>query len=99
MATDDDDNPLVRVPVPSVVLPSRKVTVPVGPFPMPPLTVAVRTTVSPKLELGFELDSVVVVGVSVPTGTMVRVTGGEVEPKNCLLSPSYLAVIVKVPTF
>ena len=90
--------PLVRVPVPKAVLPSRNVTVPVGGFPMPPFTVALKITVSPKLELELELDRVVVVGVIVPMGTMVRVTGDEVEPRNWVL-PSNLAVMLKVPVW
>ncbi len=48
--------PPLRVPVPSVVAPSKKVTVPVaGPEPDPGVTVAVKVTDWPVLE-GFWLE-------------------------------------------
>ena len=59
-ATDRDDvenvatPPALRVPVPIVVAPSRKVTVPVG-VPPGPVTVAVKVTDWPKVE-GFGVD-------------------------------------------
>src|SRR5579859_4485771 len=52
----------LREPVPRVVNPSLKVTVPVGVPPLP-LTVAVKTTCWPKTKLVFEEATVVVVAV------------------------------------
>lgn len=49
-----------RVPVPRVVLPSLKVTVPVGVLAPDVVTVAVKVTESPKFE-GFKLDTTAVV--------------------------------------
>ena len=52
--------PFTRVPVPSSVAPSAKVTVPVG-VPIPPETVAVKLTALPsKAGLGVATRSVVV---------------------------------------
>jgi len=47
-----------RVAVPRVVLPSRKVTVPVG-VPVVPVTVAVKVTESPKVDGFFDDDTAV----------------------------------------
>ena len=56
--------PLLRVPVPSVVVPSRKVTVPVGvPVPDVGMTVAVKVTDWFRLDGLTELTTVIVVPV------------------------------------
>ena len=89
--------PFDSVPVPSVELPSRNVTVPVGGLPWPPCTLAVKVTVSPKLALVAELERVVVVGVSWPSGTIMRLTAGETDGAK-LASPPYTAVMLYVPT-
>jgi hypothetical protein len=76
--------PLLRVPVPSVVVPSRNVTVPVG-FPTPgetALTVAVKVTARPKTE-GFKDEPSVV---AVTAWFTVWVKAGDVLPLK-LLSP------------
>ena len=78
---------LLSVPVPRVVAPSLKVTLPVG-VPPGPVTVAVKVTTSPNV-LGFgDDDNVVEVN---PVFT-VWFRAEEVLPKK-LLSPPYAAVI------
>jgi hypothetical protein len=54
--------PLARVPVPSVVVPSRKLTVPLA---VAGASVAVRVTLAPVAGAVLEAVSVVVVGVAV----------------------------------
>jgi hypothetical protein len=86
--------PLVfSVPVPSVVVPSRKVTVPVGVPEVLDEIVAVNVTGAPLDTEAAELTNAAVVGVSV----MVSVTAAEVLPAKFAL-PLYLAVIECAPT-
>ena len=83
--------PLLSVPVPSVVDPSLKVTVPVG---VPPLdvTVAVNFTEAPKVD-GFSED---VTEVELAAALTVCVSTAEVLPLKLVLPP-YTAVMEWVP--
>jgi hypothetical protein len=72
----------LSVPVPSVVAPFRKVTVPVGVgTPETPVTVAVNVTLEPTAMETEEAVNAVVVDPSV----MVTVTALEVEPLSSAL--------------
>jgi hypothetical protein len=86
--------PPARDPVPSVELPSLKVTTsPSGGAPELELTVAVKVTVCPTV-VGFEED-VVAVLVAILFTTCFNT--GEVLEVKCA-SPPYTAVMLKVPT-
>ena len=82
--------PALSVPVPSVVVPSRNVTEPVG-VPTA-VTVAVKVTACPAVEGFSEEATAVVVGWPIT----VCVSAVEVLPAN-VVSPEYLAVIECVP--
>src|SRR5262249_26933562 len=86
--------PPESVPVPSVVVPSMKVTLPVGvPLPEPAaLTVAVKVTFWPKAE-GLTPDVTVVVLLGVPT-VCIRALDVLVGK---LVSPTYMAEMVWTP--
>ncbi len=79
--------PEVNVAVPSDVLPSLKVIVPVGVAPEGVLTVAVNVTLPPKPMEAFEDTSVVVL---LPLPTVTATADEVLAPK--LLSPEYTAV-------
>jgi hypothetical protein len=72
---------LFSVPVPSVVVPSRKATVPVGVPEVLDLIVAVNVTAAPLDAEAAELTNAVVVG----AGVMVSVTAAEVLPARFAL--------------
>jgi hypothetical protein len=80
-----------NVPVPSVVVPSTKVTVPAG-MPFGEVTVAVKVTGVP-VAVG---EAVVARAVVVGKKPIVSVTVFDVEPVNAL-SPTYTAVMLCVP--
>ena len=83
-----------RVPVPSVVLPTLKLTVPVGvpPFNEVTVTIAVNVTSWPTLDgFGAELSKVAVVPLST-----VCVSVADVLPAYCT-SPPYTALIDSEP--
>jgi hypothetical protein len=84
---------LFRVPVPSGVVPSRKVTVPVGVPEVLEVIVAVNVTGAPPDAEAAELSNAAVVAASV----MVSVTAAEVLPAKFAL-PLYLAVTRCAPT-
>jgi hypothetical protein len=84
---------LFSVPVPSVVVPSRKVTVPVGIPVVLDVTVAVNVTGEPLDTEAAELANAAAVAASV----MDSVTAAEVLPAKFVL-PLYVAVIECVPT-
>jgi hypothetical protein len=75
--------PLLRLWVPSVAEPSRKVTLPVAPAGA---TVAVRLTAWPTADVVGDADSDVVVGVRIGVVLTVTVTGDELLPRT-LASP------------
>jgi hypothetical protein len=79
---------LFRVPVPRVVVPSRKVTVPVGVPELLEVTVAVRVTGAPLDAETAELTNAALVA----PGVMVSVIAAEVLPAKFAL-PAYLQVI------
>ena len=81
------------VPVPSVVAPSRKVTVPVGVPEVLDLIVVVNVTGAPFDAEAAELTN----AVAVAAGVMVSITPAEVLPAKFALA-LYLAVIECVPT-
>lgn len=83
---------LLTVLEPSRVVPSKKLTVPVGDPVGAAVIVAVRVTSCPKPAAIGEMLSIVDVGASVT----VSVTAGEVEGKNPEL-PEYVAVTPSVP--
>ena len=84
----------LRVPVPRVVVPSRKVTDPVGAMEPLPVTVAVKVTEAPTAA-GFELEASAVVS---GDGAAVMVCVNTVEVLAALLlSPPYAAVIECAP--
>jgi hypothetical protein len=72
---------LFNVPVPSEVVPSRKVTVPVGVPEVLDVTVAVNVTAAPLDTEAAELTNAAVVGVAA-AGVMVSVTAREVLAAN-----------------
>jgi hypothetical protein len=78
---------------PRIAGPSRKVTVPVA---VEGVTVAVKVTAWPKMEIGSEDVSTVLVAAGVCPGETVSVTGVEVLGP-LLESPPYEAVILWVP--
>ena len=80
------------VPVPSVVMPSRKVTVPVGVPEVLDLIVALNVTGEPLEAEAAELTSAAVVA----AGVMVSVTAAAVLPAKFALA-LYLAVIECAP--
>jgi hypothetical protein len=83
-----------RDPVPSVVLPSLKVTIsPSGGTPALELTVAVNVTCCPIL-MGFEEDATTVL-VAILFTTCFRM--GDALAVKCA-SPPYTDVMLKVPT-
>ena len=84
--------PLISVPLPSVVVTSRKVTVPVGVLEVLDVIVAVNVTGAPLDAEAAELSNAEVVA----AGVMVCVTAAEVLPARFAL-PSYLAVIECAP--
>jgi len=84
------------VPLPSVVVPSRKVTVPVGVPEVLDVIVAVNVTGAPLDAEAAELTNAVVVAVAA-AGVMVSITAAEVLPAKFALA-LYLAVIECVPT-
>jgi hypothetical protein len=77
-----------RAPVPRLVGPSRKVTVPVGVPEVLDMMVAVNVTGAPLDEAAAELSSAAVVGASV----MISMIAGEVLLAKTAL-PAYLQVI------
>jgi hypothetical protein len=79
---------LFRVPVPSEVAPSRKVTVPVGVTEALDVIVAVNVTTAPLDTEAAELTNAAVVA----PGVMVSVIAAEVLPAKFAL-PAYLQVI------
>lgn len=81
------------VPVPSVVVPSRKVTVPVGVPELLDVIVAVNVTGTPLDTEAAELTNAAAVAASV----MVSVTAAEVQLAKVAL-PLYLAMTECVPT-
>jgi hypothetical protein len=85
--------PPVRVTVPRLAPAFLNVTVPLGVPPEADVTVAVKLTLSPKLE-GFVLDSSVVVVANFPT---TCVSTAEVLVRNAV-SPAYFAVMECEPT-
>lgn len=87
---------LFRVPVPSEVAPSRKVTVPVGVTEALDVIVAVNVTTAPLDTEAAELTNAAVVGVAA-AGVIVSVTAAEVLPAKTAL-PAYLQVMEWVPT-
>jgi hypothetical protein len=84
---------LFRAPVPRVVGPSRKVTVPVGVPEVLDIIAAVNVTGAPLDDVAAELTSAAVVG----TDVMVSTIAAEVLLAKFAL-PVYLAVIECVPT-
>src|SRR6202171_1559498 len=84
------------VPLPSVVVPSRKVTVPVGVPEVLDVIVAVNVTGAPLDAEAAELTKAVVVAVAA-AGVMVSITAAEVLTAKFALA-LYLAVIECVPT-
>lgn len=86
----------LSVPVPRAIVPSRKVTVPVGVPEVPDLIVAVNVTGAPLDVEAAELTNAVVVALAA-AGVMVSITAAEVLPAKFVL-PLYLAVIECVPT-
>lgn len=84
---------LFSVPVPSVVVPSRKVTVPVGVPELLDVIVAVNVTGTPLDTEAAELTNAAAVAASV----MDSVTAAEVQLAKVAL-PEYLAVTECVPT-
>jgi hypothetical protein len=76
------------VPVPIVVVPSRKVTAPVGVPRVVDVIVAVNVTAVPLDAEMAELSRAMVVGANI----IVSVTAAEVLPANTAL-PAYLQVI------
>ena len=79
------------VPGPSVVAPSRNITVPVGTFvPLAGVTLAMNETLAPVVPVAGPVN-IVVVEISVPAFT-VSVRAVEVLVEN-LVSPLYFAVI------
>jgi hypothetical protein len=85
--------PLFNVPVPSEVVPSRKVTVPAGVPEVLDVIVAVNVTRAPLDAVAVELTNTAVVGASV----MVSVIAAEVLAVK-LESPPYAAVTECMPT-
>jgi hypothetical protein len=83
---------LFNAPVPSVVVPSRKVTVPVGMPEVLDVIVAVNVTEAPLDTEAAELTNAVVV----TAGVMVSVTAAEVLPVKFAL-PLYLPVMECAP--
>ena len=71
----------LRVPLPRVVDPSRKLTEPVGMVELPegPVTVAVNVTDCP-LEAGFTDEATPVVDATLATGLTTCVSIGDVAP-------------------
>jgi hypothetical protein len=88
--------PPFSVPLPSVVVPSRKVTVPVGAPDVVDVIVAVNVTGAPLDAEAAELTNTVVVAAGA-TAVIVSVSAAEVLLAKVAL-PEYLAVIVCVPT-
>jgi hypothetical protein len=84
----------LKVPVPKTVVPSLKATVPLGTTePIAGVTVAVNVTLAPKLAVGAEDATVVVVA------TIETVTDIALDTEGAkLVSPEYCAVIPSVPT-
>lgn len=80
--------PVFSIPIPSVIVPSRKATVPVGVPELPDMIVAVNVTMTPLDAEGAELSKAAVVGVSV----IVSVIAAEVLAAKLVL-PAYLQVI------
>jgi hypothetical protein len=92
-----DATPLpLSVPVPRVIVPSRKVTVPVGVPDVLDLIVAVNVTGVPLDVEAAELTSAVVVALAA-AGVMVSIIAADVLPAKFAL-PLYFAVIECVPT-
>jgi len=92
-----DATPLpLSVPVPRAIVPSRKVTVPVGVPDVLDLIVAVNVTGAPLDVEAAELTNAVVVALAA-AGVMVSIAAAEVLPAK-LAVPLYLAVIECVPT-
>lgn len=87
---------LFSVPVPSVVVPSMKVTVPVGVPEVLDVIVAVNVNGAPLAAEAAELTNEAVVATSA-AGVMVSVTAAETLPAKFAL-PLYLAVIKCAPT-
>jgi hypothetical protein len=79
------------IPVPSEVVPSRKVTVPVGVPELLDVIVAVNVTGAPLDAEAAELTNAAVVEL-VAAGVIVSVTAAEVLPAKMAL-PAYLQVI------
>ena len=88
--------PPFSVPLPSVVVPSRKVTVPVGAPEVLDVIVAVKVTGELLDAEAAELINAVVVALAA-AGVMVSITAAEVLPAKFALA-LYLAVIECVPT-
>ena len=82
-----------NVPVPSTVVPSRNVTVPVGVLEVPDVIVALNVTAAPLEAEAAELTNAAVVAVF----AMASVNTAEALPAKVAL-PEYLAVIECVPT-
>jgi hypothetical protein len=87
---------LFRFPVPRVVVPSRKVTVPVGVPEVLGVIVAVNVTWVPLVAEAAELTNTAVVAAA-GAGVMVSAIGPDVLPAKFAL-PAYLQVIECVPT-
>jgi hypothetical protein len=88
--------PPFSAPVPSVVVPSRKVTVPVGVPEVLDVIVAVNVTDAPLETEAAELTNAAVVAVGA-AGVMVSMSAVEVQLAKVAL-PEYLAVRECVPT-
>jgi hypothetical protein len=98
--SDDVEKPatalLFSVPAPSVVVPSRKVTVPVGVPALLEEIVAVKVTGAPLDAEAVELTNAALVAAAA-TGVIVSVTAAEVLVAKTAL-PAYLQVIEWLPT-